>query len=46
VKESVPAEIFANMNNLDDCFKNSQIESRAWKPIQLIIDILMHLLSS
>ncbi len=31
VKESVPAEIFANMNNLDDCFENSQIESRAWK---------------
>jgi hypothetical protein len=29
VKESVPAEIFANMNNLDDCFNNSQIESRA-----------------
>ncbi len=38
VKESVPAEIFANMNNLDDCFNNSQIESRAWKLIQLIID--------
>ncbi len=31
VKESVPAEIFANMKNLDDCFKSSQVESQAWR---------------